>query len=251
MTYIFQNAAWLFGGFFALAMLLCGSLLVGIGLFAMQRHRAAAGWPQAPATIESSDVVAEQHFKDNLTYRPVIRYRYSAPGGTYVGDKLATAGKLYAKEAMARRAVARYPVGATAMARYNPVDPSEAVLERGASGGIWFALFGMLCWVFPVMAGIAVGLSWQLIAAVLGFLTLAPTVLMLSSRSSLAEARRRGICPPAGSGSDADVMALMARNEKRVAIRLFRELHGGGLKDARLAVEAMAREARLPKGPLP
>ncbi len=251
MVDIFQNAALLFGGFFALIMLLCGALLIGIGLFAIQRHRAAAGWPQAPAVIEVSEVAAERHFKNNLMYRPVIRYRYSAPGGSFAGDKLATTSKLYPKEATARRVIARYPLGGTTIARYNPANPAEAVLERGVSGGSWFALFGLLCWVAPVMAGLAAGLSWQLIAAVLGSLLVVPTVFMLGSRSSLAQARRRGLCPPAGSGSDADVMTLMARGEKHLAIRLYRELHGGGLKDARQAVEAMAREARHPQMPLP
>ena len=105
------------------------------------------------------------------------------------------------------------------------------------SGGIWFVLFGLLSWVSPVIAGLAAGLSWQLIAAVLFCLALVPTVLMLQSRSSLARARSRGLCPPAGSCSDADVMALMARGERHLAIRLYRELHGGGLKDARKAVD--------------
>lgn len=37
MENIFQNAALLFGGFFALIMLLCGALLIGLGLVATQR----------------------------------------------------------------------------------------------------------------------------------------------------------------------------------------------------------------------
>lgn len=244
MTELFQNAGVLFGGFFAVIMLLIGALLISLGLFTLQRHRAAAGWPQAPAVIEVSEIVAERHFNDNLMYRPKIRYRYSAPGGPFAGDKMANTGKLYTKEKEAQRIAARYPVGGTVMARYNPADPSEAVLERGASGGIWLVCFGLLCWIAPVAGGAAAGLSWKPIAAVLAGLVLILTVLMLKSGSSLAKARSRGLLPRAGSCSDADVAALTARSEKHLAIRLYRELHGGGLKDARLAVEALARDAR-------
>lgn len=246
MTAIFTNAALLLGGLFAFVLLLCGAVLVGVGLFAVQRHRAAANWPQAPAVVEVSEVVAERHFEDALMYRPVIRYRYTAPGGSFVGDKLATTGHLYPKEAAARRVITRYPVGTTVMARYNPADPAEAVVERGDSGGLWFVLFGLLCWIVPVVAALKAGISWPLVAGVLGLLAVIPAALLLRSRSPLAEARSRGLCPPAGSGSAADVAALLARGEKLVAIRLYRELHGSGLKEAREAVEAMPRGDRPP-----
>lgn len=241
MTEIFQNAGVLFAGFFVLIMLLLGALLVSLGLFTLQRHSVAIRWPLAPGVIEVSEVAAERHFKNNLMYRPVVRYRYSAPGGPYVGEKMANTGKLYTREEQAKKIAAQYPVGSTVMARYNPADPSEAVLERGASGGIWLVCFGLLCLIFPVTAGSAAGLSWQLITAVFAGAVLVLTVLMLKSGSSLAKARSRGLVPPAGSCSDADVMELAARGEKRIAIRLYRELHGSGLKDARLGVEALVR----------
>lgn len=248
MTDIFQNAGMLFIGFFAVIMILLGALLISLGLFTLQRHRAAVRWPQAPGVIEVSEVAAERHFKNNLMYRPVIRYRYSAPGGPYVGEKLANTGKLYTEENKAQKITARYPVGSTVMALYNPADPSEAVLERGASGGVWLVCFGLLCWIVPVVAGIAAGISRPIIIVVLAGLVIVLTVLMLKSGSSLAKARSRGLLPQAGSCSDADVIALTARGEKRVAIRLYRELHGGGLKDARLAVEALARNDAQARG---
>jgi hypothetical protein len=74
-----------------------------------------------------------------------------------------------------------------------------------------------------------------------------PTALLLGSRSRLQQARSRGLCPPAGSGSDADVAALAARGEKILAIQLYRELHGGGLKEAKEAVETMVHDIRSPK----
>ena len=244
MTEIFQNAGILFIGFLALVMLLLGVAVISLGLFTLQRHKAAASWPQVPGVIEVSEVTAKPHFKNNLMYQPVIRYRYNAPGGPYTGEKIANTGKLYTKEKEARKITARYSVGGTVMVRYNPVDPSEAVLERGAPCGIWLVCFGLLCWIVPVVAGIAAEVPWQIMTAIFAGLVLALTVLMLKSGSSLARARSGGLLPPAGSCSDADVIALMVRGEKRFAIRLYRELHGGDLKEAREAVERMRRDAR-------
>ena len=243
MTEIFQNAGMLFIGFFALVMLLLGAVLISLGLFTLQRHKAAASWPQVPGVIEVSEVTANPHFENNLMYQPAIRYRYGAPGGPYTGEKIANTGKLYTKEKEARKIAARYPVGATVTVRYNPVDPSEAVLERGASGGIWLVCFGLICWIVPVAAGIAAEFPWQIMTAILAGLVLALTVLMLKGGSSLARARSRGLLPPAGSCSDADVMALMARGEKRIAVRLYRELHGGDLKEALESIEGLRRDA--------
>jgi len=240
MPEISANVALVLGGLFACVMTLFGALLVGVGLFALQRYREAAVWPQVPAEVETSEVVAEHHFEGDLMYRPVVRYRYAAPGGSFVGDKLATTGRLYPREAAARRVVGRYLAGTTVMARYNPDDPSEAVLERDGSGGLWFVLFGLLCWIVPVGFAVARGVPWPAITALLSFLA-AVFTLLLSRRPTLAKARRQGLCPPAGSGSDADVADLVARGEKLLAIHLYRELHGCGLKAAKEAVEAMPR----------
>lgn len=241
MTEIFLNAGALLVGLFALVSLLIGALLVSLGLFTLQRHRAAAGWPQVPGVVETSEVVAERRFKHRaVMYRPVVRYRYGAPGGVYLGGKVASTARLYNREKEAQRIAARYPVGTTVMVRYNPGDPSEAVLERGRSGGIWLLLFGLLTWLFPVAAGLAAGLSGWTIGALLAGLALVLTGLMLTSGSSLARARSRGLLPPAGNCSDADVLALAGRGERRLAIRLYRELHGGGLREARRAIEALA-----------
>jgi ribosomal protein L7/L12 len=104
--------------------------------------------------------------------------------------------------------------------------------------------FGLLCWIVPVVAGIAAEFSWQVMTMSFASLVLALTGVMLKSGSSLAKARSRGLLPPAGSCSDADVRALMVRGEKRMAIRLYRELHGGSLKEAREAVEGLLRDIR-------
>ena len=84
--------------------------------------------PSATPVAEAVDFAFQSgRFEDDLFYRPLVRYRYAAPGGSFVGDKLASTGRLYPKEAAARRVAARYPVGSSVMARYNPADPADVI----------------------------------------------------------------------------------------------------------------------------
>ncbi|AMV73292.1 hypothetical protein JCM30471_16940 [Desulfuromonas carbonis] len=244
MTEIFQNGMFVFLGAAGLLILLIGALLIGVGLFSLQRRSASRHWPQVPATIEVSEVRPET-FSETQMYKPVVSYRYTTPAGTFTSHNLATTGRLYAKPAKAQKIADRYLVGTTVMARYNPDDPGEAMVEpEGLGGGLMFIVFGLLCMIPPAVGGYQAGLSPRAIGLILAIPALVITVLLLRSRSGTAAARAKGLLPPAGEGSDADVAALMARGEKLLAIRLYRELHGSGLKEAKEAVETLDRDAR-------
>lgn len=51
--------------------------------------------------------------------------------------------------------------------------------------------------------------------------------------------RFRGLYPREGEGTDEDIRRLKASGEKVYAMRLFRELHGGTLGEAKRAVDAL------------
>ena len=53
--------------------------------------------------------------------------------------------------------------------------------------------------------------------------------------------RQQGLYPPPGKGTDADVRRLIETRQKIDAIKLYREVHGVGLKDAKEAVERMEK----------
>lgn len=53
--------------------------------------------------------------------------------------------------------------------------------------------------------------------------------------------RPRVVMPNPGNGTMEDVQRLVSEGHKIAAIKIYRELHGVGLKEAKEAVEAMAR----------
>ena len=68
-------------------------------------------------------------------------------------------------------------------------------------------------------------------------------ILSARHKSKVREAREAGIYPPSGRGSDEDVRRLIGLGQKIMAIKLYREIHGVGLKEAKDAVEQMAKKA--------
>lgn len=225
-------------GVIGVVFVLVGALLVGAGLATLRETWAARGWPQVFAVIESSSVEPVTRPKGTM-YRPLVRYAYGTATGNFTARRISFAERLYGSEAAARKVADRYMTGTTVVARCNPDDPSAAVLVVRWLDGAGILLFGLLCWVFPAGAATAAGVPWPVSASVLFALLAIPAILSLRLQKKVREARRAGLYPPPGSGSDEQVAMLMERGEKILAIRLYRELHGGGLKEAREAVEAL------------
>lgn len=241
MDLFFPAAATVFALLFGGVLVLVGALLAGAGLSVLLEVRAARSWPQVFAAIESSTVEAVTGMKGQTAYRPVVSYAYGTATGNFTSRRIGFAERRYASEAAARKALARYAAGTTVLARCNPENPAEAVLEPRALDGWGFLLFGLLCWAVPVGFATAAGVPWPVSAGVLAALLLIPGALIARQQARLRRARRDGLYPPPGGGSDAQVAELAARGEKILAIKLYRELHGGGLKEAKEAVEAIPR----------
>ena len=65
------------------------------------------------------------------------------------------------------------------------------------------------------------------------------------SRRRTDDLRQTGVLPPPGQGSDADVERLVTLRRKIDAIKLYREIHGTGLKTAKDAVDKIAEKPAL------
>jgi ribosomal protein L7/L12 len=74
---------------------------------------------------------------------------------------------------------------------------------------------------------------------------LALAALVLGPKLHLAWLRLQGIYPKAGAATAQDVTRLVSLGRTVAAVRCFRELHGGSLKQAKAAVEAIVQESRL------
>jgi uncharacterized protein DUF3592 len=108
------------------------SLFLGIGAVTLAKeHRRLTTYRPVSATVLSTSV--EEHSdSDGSTYEPVVVYRY------YVDDRPYTASRVTPLKSSrsgrwAHRIVAKYRVGDSYTAYYDPAEPSEAFLMRSRS----------------------------------------------------------------------------------------------------------------------
>lgn len=226
----------IFGGVF----ILCGLMLVVMGWSTLRLRLGQSNWMRVPAEILAVSV-EPRTLDETLMYLPKVTYRFSAGGSLMTASRMHLVERMYATERGARLKLEQYPPGTTVMVRF-PVDrPQEVVLEPGGSiAGLTFLLLGLAMVAAPLLIGALSGFSVAPLGLAIVLLFGALWVGSIRWRRRERRARREGLLPPMGGGSETDVERLLARGEKMLAIRLYRELHGTGLKEAREAVEALA-----------
>lgn len=142
-----------------------GFFFVALGLFYVWRgirYRSVAqniaGWPTADGTVIISAVV-ERVFRDAQGYNakryiPDVRYIFDVDGtgreNNVIQIGLGDLGYMLDKEAQEH--VAKYPVHARVPVRYDPANPSIAVLEAGQVSGTNKIVAGTLYFVLGLGA---------------------------------------------------------------------------------------------------
>jgi hypothetical protein len=129
------------------ALLVVGTVAVVLGVEErLEAARASAAWP----TTEG-EVVETWMSRSSGVH---VRYRYTVAGVDYESDRIRLVEKFWRDQRS--DIVARYPEGRRVTVAYDPLDPSSAVLEPGASrGAVTKKLIG------PLVLGIAgLGLIW-------------------------------------------------------------------------------------------
>jgi hypothetical protein len=115
----------------AMASFLMPAVIVLVGAGAMARQSLQVRrWPRAPGVILSSKletILATD--ESGPSFRPLIRYRYTADGEKREGRTLILGGLQDGGEDWARAVLARYPAGASVSVFCDPANPARSALE--------------------------------------------------------------------------------------------------------------------------
>lgn len=110
-------------------------------IFAAQKDASSMkNWPTASGTILMSTLESRRTSNGNHAQYPVVLYSYQASGRSYEGSRIAPGPQVGGSGAS--KTMAKYANGSHVTVHYNPVDPSEAVLEVKVAAlfWLWFAL---------------------------------------------------------------------------------------------------------------
>jgi hypothetical protein len=124
--------------------LVLGLVFLAIGVQSMvygahiiQDARASLSWPTVRGQVAESTVSTDDS-DGFIEYRASVAYEYVVNGRQYVGGRISFLDESFPDPEPARDKAAQYPVGASVDVYYSLEDPSNAVLEPGASQiGLW------------------------------------------------------------------------------------------------------------------
>jgi len=116
----------------SLLFVVVGAAFAGLGgvMVAREYHRLST-WQPVQATVLGTHVDVNSD-SDGETYKPVVDYRYRVGGQTYTSRRTLPTGEGRSGR-WAYRVIARFNVGGTYTAWYDPADPSDAFIVRSRS----------------------------------------------------------------------------------------------------------------------
>ena len=117
----------------ALALAMVFAHVTGERLELRRLSHESAEWPRVLGVVVETRAVWSSSPRSGRSYWPLVHYRYSVGGTTYVGDRVSFRAK-YGR-ADAEDAVARYPAGSVVSISYSPSVPQRSVLEPGTWRG--------------------------------------------------------------------------------------------------------------------
>ena len=128
--------------------LIVGLVLLLVGINQGKKAKAAEAWPTVTGVILSSGLQESRSYDSDsnsttINYKPQVQYQYSLMGQSFQGDRLAFGNMSYDYNTASKK-IAPYPQGASVTVHYDPSDPSKAVLETKAAGGVLLLIMGIL-----------------------------------------------------------------------------------------------------------
>ncbi len=135
---------------FFLIFLAVGLGLVGVGLNAMWKSNQVSDWPTATGHFLERKLI-EDSDSDSTTYRVVVKYVYSVAGVDFQSDRLAFGYMGSSGHEMHQSILDKLLRGESVRVRYNPAEPSEAVLAYGLNNSMLsLIIFGAVWTIFTL-----------------------------------------------------------------------------------------------------
>jgi hypothetical protein len=135
----------LFGGVRGLSITIVAVVLGVIALVfvlkalaAWRQAGASQSWPSTTGTVLSASIARSPRrgTTGGGSFYPVVTYEYTVNGQRLMGNRISFGAQMGSGiRSWAESRAANYPVGNPVPVYYNPANPTDAVLERSASGG--------------------------------------------------------------------------------------------------------------------
>ena len=136
------------------AMIVGGVIFIFLAVSqALKARKAEENWLTAPGEVLTSELETHRsHTRSgtSTTYLPKVTYRYHIMGQTYTGNAIGFGKSTYGR-GKAEAILARYPLGGQLSVRYDPADPTKAVLETKAAGFTNYLIVGIALLVMGIV----------------------------------------------------------------------------------------------------
>jgi hypothetical protein len=136
---------------FSLVFVAIGAAILLYARSIAGKARRSLSWPSTEGMISHSAVLyrpgAGSDDRDPGTYAPDVCYRYKVRGMSYSSSTI-TLADFSSTARRAQSIIDRYPDQSSVVVYYNPADPAESLLERGAPTGL--TLFYLIGGAFAV-----------------------------------------------------------------------------------------------------
>jgi hypothetical protein len=130
--------------------------ILGVGVLPVWHWSRSRDWAPTPATIEMSKSVVTSSGKGGRSWHPEVLYRYAWKGETHRSSDIGPGRK--DSESSTSRFVREHPPGSKTTCLVNPIDPTEAFLDRSLS---WWSLLALPFLLFPAVGIFLLRLGWR------------------------------------------------------------------------------------------
>ena len=128
--------------------LIAGGAIGAFFIWTILRRRSINKW-----SVTDGKVLDSRLHRTADSFEPYVKYSYEAGGKNYTNDKLYTVNYLSEDEKYSEKLIAPYKVGKSVTVYFNPLDPSDSVLEKRST------LFIDILWVMVSMIFIFIGIK--------------------------------------------------------------------------------------------